>query len=157
MNQFRKIALLICALALMVMVPGSIAGPVSDNRELMVLFTHDLHSYFLPHRVLTEQGNQMQQGGYAKLAYLIKGEQILQRNKIIVVDAGDFSMGTLFHTSLLQEASELRLMGKMGYDVVTFGNAITYGALFIGFIFLCVLVFLVWLVIRKIRSSGKIK
>ena len=117
MNQFRKIALLICALALMVMVPGSIAGPVSDNRELMVLFTHDLHSYFLPHRVLTEQGNQMQQGGYAKLAYLIKGEQILQRNKIIVVDAGDFSMGTLFHTSLLQEASELRLMGKMGYDV----------------------------------------
>ena len=90
MNQFRKIALLICALALMVMVPGSIAGPVSDNRELMILFTHDLHSYFLPHRVLTEQGNQMQQGGYAKLAYLIKGEQILQRNKIIVVDAGDF-------------------------------------------------------------------
>ena len=31
-------------------------------------------------------------------------------------------MGTLFHTSFRQEASELILMGKMGYDVVTFGN-----------------------------------
>ena len=80
----------------MVMVPGSIAGPVSDNKELMILFTHDLHSYFLPHRVLTEQGNQMQQGGYAKLAYLIKGEQILQRNKIIVVDCRRFFHGHAF-------------------------------------------------------------
>jgi 2',3'-cyclic-nucleotide 2'-phosphodiesterase (5'-nucleotidase family) len=31
-------------------------------------------------------------------------------------------MGTLFHTSFVAEASELRLMGDMGYDVVTFGN-----------------------------------
>ena len=122
MNRFRKIVLLICALALMVMVSGSLAGPAGDNKELMIVFTHDLHSYFLPHRVLTEEGNQMQQGGYAKLAYMIKGQQMLQRNKTIVVDAGDFSMGTLFHTSFLQEASELRLMGKMGYDVVTLGN-----------------------------------
>ena len=122
MHQFRKIALLICALALMVMVSGSIAAPAGDNKDLIIVFTHDLHSYFLPHWILTEQDNQVQQGGYAKLAYLIKGEQLLQRNKTITVDAGDFSMGTLFHTSFMQEASELRLMGKMGYDVVTFGN-----------------------------------
>ena len=122
MNRFRKITLFICALVLMVMVSGSIAASSDYNRDLMIVFTHDLHSYFLPHRILTEQDNQMQQGGYAKLAFLIKGEQLLQRNKTIVVDAGDFSMGTLFHTSFLQEASELRLMGKMGYDVVTFGN-----------------------------------
>jgi 2',3'-cyclic-nucleotide 2'-phosphodiesterase (5'-nucleotidase family) len=38
------------------------------------------------------------------------------------VDAGDFSMGTLFHTSFPKEASELRLVGKMSYDVATFGN-----------------------------------
>ncbi len=38
------------------------------------------------------------------------------------VDAGDFSMGTLFHTSFLTEASELLLLGEMGYDVMTFGN-----------------------------------
>jgi 5'-nucleotidase/UDP-sugar diphosphatase len=122
MNQFRKIALLICVLTSLVGIPGSIAGPVSNSKELMIVFTHDLHSYFLPHRILTEQDDHVQQGGYAKLAYMIKGQQMLKRDKTIVVDAGDFSMGTLFHTSFLQEASELRLMGKMGYDVVTFGN-----------------------------------
>jgi 2',3'-cyclic-nucleotide 2'-phosphodiesterase (5'-nucleotidase family) len=31
-------------------------------------------------------------------------------------------MGTLFHTSFMTEASELRLMGKMGYDATTLGN-----------------------------------
>jgi 5'-nucleotidase/UDP-sugar diphosphatase len=122
MNQFRKITLFICALALTVMVPGSIAAPAVYSRDLMIVFTHDLHSYFLPHQIITQDGNQVQQGGYAKLAYLIKGEQLFQRNKTIAVDAGDFSVGTLFHTSFLQEASELRLMGKMGYDVITFGN-----------------------------------
>ncbi len=122
MKRFRQITLLICTLALMVTVKGSIAASVGYNRELMIVFTHDLHSYFLPHHVLTPEGDQVLQGGYAKLAYLIKGEQLFQRNKTIAVDAGDFSMGTLFHTSFLQEASELRLMGKMGYDVITFGN-----------------------------------
>jgi 5'-nucleotidase/UDP-sugar diphosphatase len=122
MNSFRKIVLLSSALALMVMVTGSIAAPASYNKELMIVFTHDLHSYFMPHQVLTQDGNQVQQGGYAKLAYLIKGQQLFERNKTITVDAGDFSMGTLFHTSFMQEASELRLMEKMGYDVVTFGN-----------------------------------
>lgn len=122
MNQFRKNALLICALMSLVMVTGSIAAPAGFNRDLMIVFTHDLHSYFLPRHVLTPEGEQIMQGGYARLAYLIKGEQLFQRNKTLVVDAGDFSMGTLFHTSFMQEASELRLMGKMGYDVITFGN-----------------------------------
>jgi len=45
-----------------------------------------------------------------------------RENDAILVDAGDFSMGTLFHTSFMQEGSELRLMGQMGYDAITFGN-----------------------------------
>ena len=98
------------------------AADTNPEKELMILFTHDLHSYFLPHRILTEEGKQIQQGGYARLAYLIDEQKRLNQNKTILVDAGDFSMGTLFHTSFMTEASELRLMGKMGYDVITFGN-----------------------------------
>jgi hypothetical protein len=37
------------------------------------------------------------------------------------------------------------------------GNAITYGALIIGIILLCGFVFFVVLVVRKIRSSSRIK
>ena len=122
MNRFGKIILLICFLFLITVVQGSMAGNVTVNKELVILFTHDLHSNFLPHRILTQEGDQVQQGGYAKLAYMIKDQQLFEKNKTLVVDAGDFSMGTLFHTSFMQEASELRLLGKMGYDAGTFGN-----------------------------------
>ena len=83
--------------------------------DLMLLFTNDLHSYFLPHRVLTEDGRQTVQGGYARLACMINEQRRLHPAKTLLVDAGDFSMGTLFHTAFMTEAFELRLMGKMGY------------------------------------------
>ncbi|PKN52645.1 MAG: bifunctional metallophosphatase/5'-nucleotidase [Deltaproteobacteria bacterium HGW-Deltaproteobacteria-13] len=102
---------------------GQTAAEINSKKELVILFTHDLHSYFLPHRILTEKGEQLQQGGYARLAYVIDEQRRLHpHHKTILVDAGDFSMGTLFHTSFMTEASELRLMGKMGYEVTTFGN-----------------------------------
>jgi 2',3'-cyclic-nucleotide 2'-phosphodiesterase (5'-nucleotidase family) len=122
MKLMKKIAALIFSLVLIIIFAGNSAAAGNNDRELVILFTHDLHSYLLPHRILTEEGNQLQQGGYAKLAYLIKEQRLLHQNKTLLVDAGDFSMGTLFHTSFLQQASELRLMGEMDYDAVTFGN-----------------------------------
>jgi len=122
MKLIKKIAALIFSLVLIIIFAGNSSAAGNKDRELVILFTHDLHSYILPHRILTEEGNQIQQGGFAKLAYLIKEQRFMHQNNTLLVDAGDFSMGTLFHTSFLQEASELRLMGKMGYDVVTFGN-----------------------------------
>ena len=90
--------------------------------QLTILFTHDLHSYFLPHAALTEAGRPVLHGGYARLARLIERQRALRGNQVLLVDAGDFSMGTLFHTTFMTEAAELRLMGEMGYDVTTFGN-----------------------------------
>jgi len=122
MKLAKKIVLLTFSLLLIIIAGGDSNSQGRGSRELVILFTHDLHSYLLPHKVLTQDGQQVQQGGYAKLAYVIKEQRIYNQNKTLRLDAGDFSMGTLFHTSFLKEASELRLMGKMGYDVVTFGN-----------------------------------
>lgn len=122
MKLAKKTALFAFSLLLIILIGGDSDGQGRGSKELVILFTHDLHSYLLPHKVLTEDGQQVQQGGYAKLAYIIKEQRIYHQNKSLRIDAGDFSMGTLFHTSFLNEASELRLMGKMGYDVVTFGN-----------------------------------
>ena len=107
---------------LIIIFAGSSSAAGNQDRELLILFTHDLHSYLLPHQILTDEGNKMQRGGFAKLAYMIKEQRLMHQRKSLLVDAGDFSIGTLFHTSFLQEASELWLMGKMGYDVVTLGN-----------------------------------
>lgn len=122
MKSIRKFVIFVFALFLIFVAQGILAAEEKTGRELMILFTHDLHSYFLPHRVLTAEGKQVHQGGYSRLAYLIREQRILHRNKTLLLDSGDFSMGTLFHTLFMEEASELRLMGKMGYDAITLGN-----------------------------------
>ena len=82
-----------------------------------VLFTHDLHSHLLPS--VAEDGGEY--GGYARLTYAIN-KQKEKYPDAILVDAGDFSMGSLFQSAYATSAIELRIMGAMGYDVTTFGN-----------------------------------
>ncbi len=85
--------------------------------DVTVLFTHDLHSHLLPSR--DEDGGEY--GGYARLTTVIN-EQKAKYPDAILVDGGDFAMGSLFQTAYPTSAIELRIMGKMGYDVTTFGN-----------------------------------
>ena len=40
----------------------------------------------------------------------------------LLVDGGDFSIGSLIQTLYTTQAAELRTMGAMGYDAVTIGN-----------------------------------
>jgi 5'-nucleotidase / UDP-sugar diphosphatase len=122
MKHLPKLTLLFILLTFFLPSADGQAGAVSPKLDLVLLFTHDLHSYFLPHRVLSPGGSISEQGGYAKLAALIKAQRSRHQNKTLLIDAGDFSMGTLFHTAFIQEAFELRLMGQIGYEAVTLGN-----------------------------------
>ena len=99
---------------------GIAAGAPTARERIVILFTHDLHSYFLPRRLAATDGPPLVRGGYAKLMSVIGENREAERT--LLVDAGDFSMGTLFHTTFMTEAAELRLMAAMGYDVITLGN-----------------------------------
>jgi len=67
-------------------------------------------------------GNDSTIGGFARIAgYFDQVEQELGE-KPLILDGGDFLMGTLFHTLETTEGFQLRLMKKMGYDVMTIGN-----------------------------------
>ncbi len=110
----RLFTLLLAALMLFAAIPVSAA---QAPQTVTVLFTHDLHSHFLPSR--DTDGGEF--GGYARLMTVIR-EQKEKHPDAILVDGGDFSMGSLFQTAFAQGATELRLMGAMGYDVTTFGN-----------------------------------
>ena len=90
--------------------------------NVVILFTHDLHSHFFPYPVLESDGKLTTVGGYARLATAIKQERARYGGKTLLVDAGDFAEGTLFHTVLPDKALEFRLMGILGYDVITLGN-----------------------------------
>lgn len=88
-----------------------------EGTEATILFTHDLHSHFLP-AVEEDDGEY---GGYARLMTKIREQRELDPDAILV-DGGDFAMGSMFQTAYPTKALELRMMGAMGYDVTTFGN-----------------------------------
>ena len=84
-----------------------------------ILFTHDLHSHFLPARV----AGGGESGGYARLYTALQSErEAYSDTAVLTVDAGDFSMGSLFQTIFTSSAAELRILGALGYDATTFGN-----------------------------------
>ncbi len=86
--------------------------------EITILFTHDLHSHLLPS---ADEDGDGEYGGYARLMTLIQAQKAIDPDAILV-DGGDFSMGSLFQTAYATSAIELRMMGAMGYDATTFGN-----------------------------------
>lgn len=90
------------------------------SQSLTILFTHDLHDNFLPIESV-QNGKQQYVGGYARLYSAIQAVRAQEQN-VLLVDAGDYSMGTPFQTIFQTDSPELRLMGQMGYDAVTFGN-----------------------------------
>ncbi|MRR14887.1 MAG: bifunctional metallophosphatase/5'-nucleotidase [Deltaproteobacteria bacterium] len=111
-----------CLLAFLFCMAGNASDRAGSDGRLTILFTHDLHSYFLPERLPASAGPQATEGGYARLASLIEERRHAGPEKTLLVDAGDFSMGTLFHTAYMTDALELRLMGEMGYEATTLGN-----------------------------------
>jgi 5'-nucleotidase / UDP-sugar diphosphatase len=90
------------------------------EKSITIAFTHDLHDqYFsLP---LEVDNRIVTVGGWARLATAIAAERQRDPN-LVLVDAGDYSMGTLFQMLFAEESPGLRLLGKMGYDAVTLGN-----------------------------------
>jgi 2',3'-cyclic-nucleotide 2'-phosphodiesterase (5'-nucleotidase family) len=120
MNK-RRLSLLLLALFLFITSIAPVPSVFGDGeKSATILFTHDMHSYLLPGTRRAE-GTVTEFGGFARLKTVIDREKTKTPNAL-VLDAGDFSMGTLFQTIFSTEAPELRLMGAMGYDAVTLGN-----------------------------------
>lgn len=112
------LVLLLVATVLLAGPSHGIAGTEDD--ALTILFTHDMHDNLLPYTI-EENGQIVEQGGYARIQTVINQERV-NDPELILVDGGDFSMGTLFQTIFSQDAPGLRMLGQMGYDATTFGN-----------------------------------
>lgn len=91
-----------------------------DTKQVDVLFTHDTHSHLDSFSTIVN-GEQKEVGGFAKIKTLIN-EKKKEDPDTLILDGGDFSMGTLIQTVYDTEAAELRMLGYLGYDVTTFGN-----------------------------------
>ncbi|MFA5816390.1 MAG: bifunctional metallophosphatase/5'-nucleotidase [Bacteroidales bacterium] len=116
--MIRKLALFACLL---------LAFQTLAGQRLTILHTNDLHSRlwgFGPeadYTPLTINDDQTI-GGFARIAAVISEYRNKQAESLLVLDAGDFLMGTIFHTAEAKTGFQLRLMKKMGYDFVSIGN-----------------------------------
>jgi len=106
--------------------PLSTAG-LAAEKLLTIVHTNDMHSHFqgfapeIDYRPFEANADKTD-GGWARVAAVISKTKKERNHPVLVLDAGDFSMGSLFHMLTREEAFELRLMKTMGYDAVTLGN-----------------------------------
>ncbi len=99
----------------------------AEPKKLTILHTNDLHSHFLgfsPNVDYTsyKTGDDNTLGGWARISTVFKEIREDRDNPVLILDGGDNLMGSLFHMLCREEAFELQLMDRMGYDVTTIGN-----------------------------------
>ncbi|RLD73102.1 MAG: bifunctional metallophosphatase/5'-nucleotidase, partial [Bacteroidetes bacterium] len=92
---------------------------ISIAQKLVILHTNDMHSMltgFGPELSYTPMSinDDKTIGGFARLATLLKEEKAKLPNATLIVDAGDFLMGTIFHASEQEAGFQIPLMKKMG-------------------------------------------
>lgn len=97
------------------------------GQKIVILHTNDMHSKltgFGPELAYTPMSinDDDTKGGFARLATLFNNEKAKNPESTLIVDAGDFLMGTIFHAHEQNSGFQLRLMKKMGYDFITLGN-----------------------------------
>ena len=116
----RVIVLILIVMLCMPLLTGVQTEAADGEKHLDVLFTHDTHSHLNSYSTIVN-GKQKEVGGFARIKTLID-EKKKENPDTLILDGGDFSMGTLIQTVYTTEAAELRMLGYLGCDVTTFGN-----------------------------------
>ena len=87
-------------------------------QDLVILHTNDTHSQIEPIRVGYNKGLG---GVERRLQYIDSVRAQYGKQKVLLLDAGDFNQGTPYYTVALGDL-EVELVNLMGYDVFTLGN-----------------------------------
>ena len=109
--------------------PGTLSAAPAGKQTFTILHTNDMHSAFIGMGPAADYtpftlNDDTTRGGYARLAALIAKRKEARKHQgpVLVLDAGDYSMGTAFGAATRETGGELQLMSRMGYDATTFGN-----------------------------------
>jgi 5'-nucleotidase / UDP-sugar diphosphatase len=111
------------------LLPGALSAAPEGKKTFTILHTNDMHSNLiglgpaLDYSPFTLNDDKTR-GGYARLATLIakRRKEREAQGPVLVLDAGDYSMGTAFGAAAREAGVELQIMSRMGYDATTFGN-----------------------------------
>ncbi len=100
---------------------------ISHGQDLTILHTNDMHSKLTGFGPESEYSpmvtnNDKTVGGFARLTTLFNEEKEKSPDGTLILDAGDFLMGSLFHVAEEETGFQLNMMKRMGYDCITLGN-----------------------------------
>ena len=125
----REFLVVSAAFGVTIFLPGVLSAAPDGKKTFTILHTNDMHSAFIgmgPAADYTpfKLNDDTTRGGYARLAALIAKRKEARKDQgpVLVLDAGDYSMGTAFGAATRETGGELKLMSRMGYDATTFGN-----------------------------------
>jgi 5'-nucleotidase/UDP-sugar diphosphatase len=125
----REFLAVSAAVGVTILLPGGMSAAVDEKKTFTILHTNDMHSAFIGLGPASDYtpftlNDDKTQGGYARLAGLIalRREARKDHGPVLVLDAGDYCMGTAFGAATREIGGELQLMSRMGYDATTFGN-----------------------------------
>ncbi len=101
----------------------AMASSVSVGAQnLVILHTNDVHSQITPQLAPLLIGNGTGLGGYERReAYIRDVVKKYGRKNVLIVDGGDFSMGSS-HFAIYRGDVEIELFNVLGYDAVCLGN-----------------------------------
>jgi len=116
----KLVVIWLIAVIVLPLMTGMQVWAKTEPKQLDILFTHDTHSHLNSFTTIVN-GEKKEAGGFAKLKTLIDEHKKVNPDTL-VLDGGDFSMGTLVQTVYDTEAAELRMLGQIGCDVTTLGN-----------------------------------
>lgn len=119
----KRFCVWVLALALVLSLPifpQTTVSAETERKSIDVMFLHDLHSH-MENFASVENGETVYLGGVPQIKTLIN-KQKEENPDTLVLDAGDFSMGTLIQTVYESEAAELKMLGNIGCEVTTLGN-----------------------------------
>jgi 5'-nucleotidase / UDP-sugar diphosphatase len=107
---------------------GNHGGPGDGGLPFIILHTNDLHAHLMGFGPEADYspattGDDGTVGGLARLAAQIGADRgAAGTTPVLLLDSGDFTMGSPFEILALGAAPELVEMGKLGYDATTVGN-----------------------------------
>jgi 5'-nucleotidase / UDP-sugar diphosphatase len=117
------------AVGAMLVLRGERAVAADGKKTFTILHTNDLHSNLIGMAPASDYtpftlNDDNTRGGFARLASLIAKQKAARAGQgpVLVLDAGDYSMGTAFAAATREAGCELQLLARMGCDATTFGN-----------------------------------
>ncbi len=119
-KHIKQSVLLLAATLMLSVFSGVDAKAEAEAKQVDVIFMHDTHSH-LDSFYTVENGETVELGGFARIKTVIN-EFTAENPDTLILDAGDFSMGTLIQTVFETDSAELRMLGALGCDVTTLGN-----------------------------------